>query len=125
MLLNSHISAYTRCLAEKVCGLVRSTWGTSQGEDRLGARDKMLNTKVARRANILPHGPGAHRANIPPHVWTDQSNSAAMQDEAQDEAAVCVLCCQKRSTITVCDECKVHYCADCIDTHTCGTNVVC
>ena len=50
MLLNSHSSAYTRCPAEKVCGLVRSTWGTSQGEDKLGARDKILNTKVARRA---------------------------------------------------------------------------
>ena len=54
VLLNSHISAYTRCLAEKVCGLVRSTWGTSQGEDKLGARDKILNTKVARRANTPP-----------------------------------------------------------------------
>ena len=50
MLLNSHISAYTRCLAEKVCGLVPSTWGTSQGEDELGARDKILNTKLAPRA---------------------------------------------------------------------------
>ena len=50
MLLNSHISAYTKCLAEKVCSLVRSTWGTSQGEDKLGARDKILNTKVARWA---------------------------------------------------------------------------
>ena len=30
MLLNSHISAYARCLAGKVCGLVRSTWGTSR-----------------------------------------------------------------------------------------------
>ena len=50
VLLNSHISAYTRCLAEKVCGLVRSTWGTSQGEDKPGARDKILTTKVARRA---------------------------------------------------------------------------
>ena len=50
MLLNSHISAYARCLAGKVCGLVRSTWGTSQGEDRPGARDKIINTKVARRA---------------------------------------------------------------------------
>ena len=54
MLLNSHISAYTRCLAEKVCGLVRSTSGTSQGEDKLGARDKILNTKGVRRANIPP-----------------------------------------------------------------------
>ena len=50
MLLNSHISPYARCLAGKGCGLVRSTWGTSQGEDKLGARDKILNTKVARRA---------------------------------------------------------------------------
>ena len=50
MLLNTHISADARCVAGKVCGLVRSTWGTSLGEDKLGARDKILNTKVARRA---------------------------------------------------------------------------
>ena len=35
------------------------------------------------------------------------------------------LCCQKRSTVAVCDECKEHYCTECIDTHICGTNVVC
>ena len=61
MLLNSHVSAYTRCLAEKVCGLVRSTWGTSQGEDKLGARDKILSTKVVRRActrQTFPYGKG-------------------------------------------------------------------
>ena len=50
MLLNSHISAYARCLAGKVCGLVRSTWGTSLGGAKLGARDRILNTKVAHRA---------------------------------------------------------------------------
>ena len=49
MLLNSHILAYARCLEGKVWGLVRSTWGTSKGEDKSGARDKILNTKVARR----------------------------------------------------------------------------
>ena len=54
MLLNSHISAYARCLAGKVCSLVRSTWGTSQGEDKLGARNRTLNTKVARQTNIPP-----------------------------------------------------------------------
>ena len=54
MLLSSHISAYARFVAEKVCGLVRSTLGTSQGEDKLGARDMILNTKVVRRANIPP-----------------------------------------------------------------------
>ena len=69
-----------------------------------------------------PYGPWEH---VPPHVWTDQSNSAATQDEAEDEAEVCVLCCQRRSTVTVCDECKEHYCTECIDTHICGTNVVC
>ena len=63
MLLNSHISAYTRCVAEKVCGLVRSTWGTSQGEDKLGARDKILNTKVARRA-CAGRAPGKHSPSV-------------------------------------------------------------
>ena len=29
---------------------MQSTWGTSLGEDKLGATDKVLNTKVARRA---------------------------------------------------------------------------
>ena len=47
------------------------------------------------------------------------------QDEARDEAEACVLCSQKRSIVAVCDECKEHYCTECIDTHTCGTNVVC
>ena len=59
MLLNSHIWAYTRCLAGKVCGVVWSTWRTSQGEDKLGARDKTLNTKVARRA-CAGRAPGKH-----------------------------------------------------------------
>ena len=47
MVLNSDNWAYTRCLAGKVCGLVRSTCGTSLGEGKLGARDRILNTKVA------------------------------------------------------------------------------
>ena len=69
-----------------------------------------------------PYGPWEH---VPRHVWTDQSNLATTQDEAEDEAEVCVLCCQKRSTVTVCDECKEHYRTECIDTHTCGSNLVC
>ena len=28
-------------------------------------------------------------------------------------------------TVAVCHECKEHYCTECIDTHTCGTHVVC
>ena len=44
--------------------------------------------------------------HVPPHVWTDKSNSAATQDEGEDEAEVCAFCCQKRTTITVSGECK-------------------
>ena len=64
MLLNPHVSAYARCLAGKVCGLVQSTRGTSQGDGQLGARDKILNTKVARRARAgrtFPHCPPLNR----------------------------------------------------------------
>ena len=37
MLFNSHIPAYATCFAGKVCSPVQSTWGTSLGEDKLGA----------------------------------------------------------------------------------------
>ena len=47
-------------LLNSVCGLVWFTWGTSQGEDKLGTRDKILNTKV--RAG---HAPGARREHSP------------------------------------------------------------
>ena len=35
--------------------------------------------------------------HVPPHVWTDKSNSAATQDEGEDEADVCALCCHKQA----------------------------
>ena len=82
----------------------------------------LRNFAFASRCVTPPYGRWEHG---PPHVWTDKSNSATTQDEAEEEAEVCVLCCQKRSTITICGECEEHYCAECIDTHTCGTNVVC
>ena len=47
VLLNSHIPAYATCFAGKVCSPVQSTWRTSRGEDKLGARARILNTKVA------------------------------------------------------------------------------
>ena len=62
LFLNSLIFAYARCLAGKVCGLVKSTWGTSLGEDKLGARDT-IPTKVARRA-CAGCVPGKHFPNI-------------------------------------------------------------
>ena len=64
-----------------------------------------------------PYGPWDH---VPPHVWTDKSNLAATQDEGEDEAHVCALCCQKRSTITGCGERQEYYCDECVDAHTCG-----
>ena len=50
-----------------------------------------------------PYGPWEH---VPPHVWTDKSNSATTQDEAEDEADVCVCVCvvfvmSVRSTIVL------------------------
>ena len=38
---------------------LRSTWGTTLGEDKLGAGARILNTKVARRA-CAGCGPGKH-----------------------------------------------------------------
>ena len=74
MLLNSYILAYARCLAGKVCGLVRSTWGTSQGEDR----DKILNTKVACRA-CAGHALGKHSPNRAHLRWqTDNQDLDAV-----------------------------------------------
>ena len=57
VLLNSHILAYATCFARKGCGLVRSTRGTSLSEDYLGARDKILNTKVTHGALPGKHCP--------------------------------------------------------------------
>ena len=54
-----------------------------------------------------------------------QDGVRIINHQAEDGAEVCVLCCQRRSTVAVCDECKEHYCNECIDTHTCGTHVVC
>ena len=38
---------------------------------------------------------------------------------------MCLLRCHKHFTFTACGECKGHYCAECIDTHTYGDNTVC
>ena len=48
-----------------------------------------------------------------------------MQDEGEDEVEVCALCCHKHSIVTICGECKEHYCSECIDTHTWGNDIIC
>ena len=105
-------------------GLVRNIWRGGPNELHQSVRILLHFTQfcIRRQVRHPPYGPWEH---VPPHAWKDQSNSAATQDEAKIEAEVCVLCCQRRSTVAVCDECKEHYCNECIDTHTCGTNVVC
>ena len=105
-------------------GLVRNIWRGGPNELHQSVRTLLHFTHFCIRREVRhpPYGPWEH---VLPHIWTDQSNSATAQDEAEDEAQVCVLCCQKRSTATVCDECKEHYCLECIDTHTCGTNDAC
>ena len=73
MLWNSHILAYAACLARKVCGLARSTWGTSLGGDKLGARGGILNPKVACRACAGQKSPIVTVASGPgprtPHIF--------------------------------------------------------
>ena len=105
-------------------GLVRNIWRGGPNELHQSVRILLhfIQFCIRRQVRHPPYGPWKH---VPPQVWTDQSNSAATQDKAEDEAEVCVLCCQRRSTVAVCDECKEHYCNECIDTHTYGTNVVC
>ena len=100
-------------------GLVRNIWRGGPNELHQSVRILLHFTQfcIRRQVRHPPYGPWEH---VPPQVWTDQSNSAATQDEAEDEAEVCVLCCQRRSTVAVCDECKEHYCNECIDTHTVG-----
>ena len=48
-----------RALQGRFCSPVRSTWGISPGEDNLGARARMLNTKVSRRARAGQTSPFA------------------------------------------------------------------
>ena len=104
-------------------GLVRNIWRGGPDELRQSVRVLLHFTQFCIRRQIR-HPPYVPWDQVPPHVWTDKSNSAATQDEGEDEADVCVLCRQKRSTITVCGECQEHYCDECIDAHTCGEQVV-
>ena len=104
-------------------GLVRNITLGDPNELHQSMRVLLHFTQFCIRRQVChpPYGPWDH---VPPHVWTDKSNSTATQDEGEDEADVCVFCCQKRSTITVFGECKEHYCEECIDAHTCGKQVV-
>ena len=35
-----------------------------------------------------------------------------------------VLCCMKKSSLSRCNACHLHYCGDCLSTHTCGLELV-
>ena len=76
---------------------------------------------IWREVRHPPYGPWDH---VLLHAWMPKSNLAATQDEGEDEVEVCALCCHKRSTVTVCGECKEHYCSKCIDAHTCGNIII-
>ena len=85
-------------------GLVGDIWRGGPNELHHSVRVLLHFTLfcIWRQVHHSPYGPWDH---VLPHVWTDKSNSATTQDEVEDEAHVCALCCQKRSTITVCGEC--------------------
>ena len=76
MLLTSHISACAPCFAGKVCSPVRSTWGTSLGDDKLVARARILKTKVAHQARagqtFPPKSKKGGRGNVAHRdLWED------------------------------------------------------
>ena len=105
-------------------GLVRNIWRGRPNELHRSVRILLHFTQFAFIGkSVTP--PMDHGSMSRLMFGLTKATRATMQDEAEDEAEVCVLCCQKRSTVTVCDECKEHHCTECIDTHTCGTNVVC
>ena len=103
-------------------GLVRNMWCGGPDELHQSVRVLLHFTQfwIQRQFRHPRYGPWDHVL----HVWTDKSNPAAMQDEGEDEADVCALCCQKRSAITACGECQEHYCDECINAHTCGEQIV-
>ena len=80
-------------------GLVRNMWCGGPNELHQSMRVLLHFTQfcIQRQVRHPPYGPWDH---VPPHVWTDKSNLAATQDEGEDEADVCALCCQRRSTFT-------------------------
>ena len=76
---------------------------------------------IRRQVRYPPYRRWEH---VPPHVWksAEELVEAAMQDDIGEEVDVCALCYHKHTT-TVCGECHLNYCAECIDTHTCGTRL--
>ena len=108
--------------------LVRNMWRGGPDELHQSVRILLHLSQFCTRRQVRnpPYGPSDH---VLPDVWMDESNSAAAEvegeDEGEDEVEVCALCCHKCSTVTVCDEYKEHYCCECIDTRTCGNNVIC
>ena len=106
-------------------GLVRNIWCGGPNELHQFVRVLWHFTQfcIRRQVRYPPYGPWEH---VPPHVWksAEELVEAATQDDVGEEVDVCALCCHKH-TATVCGECHLNYCAECIDTHTCGDKAVC
>ena len=106
-------------------GLIRNIWRGGPNELHQSVRILLHLTQFCTRRQVHypQYGPSEH---VPPHVW--KSTEATVEDDTQDdvgeEVDICALCCQKHTT-TECGECHLHYCAECIDPHTCGEKTVC
>ena len=81
-------------------GLVRNIWCGSPDDlhQSMCVLLHFMQFCIRMEVHHPPFGPWDHD---PPHVWIDKSDSAAMQDEGEDEAYACAMCCQKHCTITV------------------------
>ena len=107
-------------------GISRNIWRGS-GTDLHEYARVLLHLQqflIRRQVWYPPYGPWEH---VPAHVWsapTQEDNDD--EDIVGDDGDVCALCCTKSDPekMSMCEKCRLQYCTDCVDTHTCDNVTV-
>ena len=107
-------------------GIVRNIWRGSGTElhEYVHMLLHLQSFFIQRQIRYPPYGPWEH---VPAHVWAAPTQK---DDEEEDvvghDGDVCALCCTKSDPekMSMCDKCRLQYCTDCIDTHTCDNVTV-
>ena len=102
------------------------TWGTSLGEDKLGARDKLLNTNVARRA-CAGRAPGKHSptqaTKLPkPHTPPTQPLSLSQRHLQVVSMCNCSAWCMIARRVSKLNICRLHI-LHCLCQHGCEPEI--
>ena len=105
-------------------GLIRDIWcgGPNKLHQSVCILLHFIQICIQGQVYYPSYGPWEH---VPTHVWksTEATVRDAAQDDVGDEVDICSLCCQKH-TETICGECNLNYCAECIDPHVCGAKTI-